>query len=113
MKFEFWTCYFDFVRTGEMIQRTIREKFSDSTVITVAHRINTVIDSDRVLVLDDGVAVEYDEPYILLQNVNGAFRAMVEALGTQEFHRLFLRAKEKYEENDAHRNSITNAKERN
>lgn len=79
-----------------MIQRTIREKFIDSTVITVAHRLYTVIDSDRVLVMDAGVAVEFDEPYSLLQNRDGIFRKMVEALGPQEFERLLSIAKDKY-----------------
>ena len=79
-----------------MIQKTIREKFVDSTVITVAHRLYTVIDSDRVLVMDAGVAVELDEPYILLQNKEGAFHKMVERLGTPEYDRLFMIAKDKY-----------------
>lgn len=79
-----------------MIQRTIREKFKDSTLITVAHRLNTVIDSDRVLVMDAGVAIEYDEPYILLQNKDSLFRDMVVALGPQEFERLQSIAKDKF-----------------
>lgn len=79
-----------------MIQRTIREKFVNSTVITVAHRLNTVIDSNRVLVMDAGIAVEFDEPYLLLQNKEGVFRKMVEELGQQEFDRLYAIAKDKY-----------------
>lgn len=79
-----------------MIQRTIREKFIDSTVITVAHRLYTVIDSDRVLVMDAGVAVEYDAPYTLLQNKDSIFRDMVEALGPQEFERLQSIAKDSF-----------------
>lgn len=79
-----------------MIQKTIREKFADLTVITVAHRLNTVIDSDRLLVMDTGVAVEYDKPYLLMQKVNGVFRNMVQALGPLEYDRLFDRAKTKF-----------------
>ncbi|XP_031639865.1 multidrug resistance-associated protein 4-like [Contarinia nasturtii] len=85
------------LRSDELIQRTIREKFANSTVLTVAHRINTVIDSDRVLVMDAGVAVEVDAPYVLLKNNDGAFRKMVEALGQQEYDRLYLKAKAKFE----------------
>lgn len=85
-----------FHSTDEMIQRTIREKFIDSTVITVAHRIYTVIDSDRVLVMDAGIAVEFDEPYILLQNTDSIFRKMVETLGAQEFDRMLTIAKDNY-----------------
>ncbi|XP_055307782.1 ATP-binding cassette sub-family C member 4-like isoform X2 [Sitodiplosis mosellana] len=81
------------LRTDEMIQKTIREKFVDSTVITVAHRLNTVIDSDRVLVMDAGTAVEFDTPYLLMQNEEGVFRKMIEALGQQERNRLFSKAK--------------------
>ncbi|XP_031635983.1 multidrug resistance-associated protein 4-like [Contarinia nasturtii] len=84
------------LRTDEMIQRTIRDKFIDSTVITVAHRLNTVIDSDRVLVMEGGVAVEFDEPYTLMQNKESLFCKMVEALGMQEFDRLLAIAKDKY-----------------
>lgn len=79
-----------------MIQRTIREKFVDSTVITVAHRLHTVIDSDRVLVLDAGIAIEFEQPYVLLQNKDSIFRKMVEALGSQEYERLYAIAKDKF-----------------
>lgn len=79
-----------------MIQRTIREKFAECTVLTVAHRLNTIIDSDRVLVMDAGKAVEFDEPHNLLQNKFGIFHGMVEALGAEEFDRLSLIASEKY-----------------
>lgn len=85
-------------RTDEMIQRTIREKFCDSTVITIAHRLYTVIDSDRILVMDAGVAVEFDDPYSLMQNKDSIFRKMVEALGPQEYDRLYSLAKDKRDE---------------
>lgn len=78
-----------------MIQRTIREKFIDSTVITVSHRLN-IVDSDRVLVMDTGTAVEFDEPYLLLQKRDGTFRKMVEALGSHEFERLLSIARDKF-----------------
>lgn len=80
-----------------MIQRTIKEKFADCTVITVAHRLNTVIDSDRVLVIDAGVAVEFDAPYILMQKMDGIFKNLTEALGPQEYERLYSKAKETFE----------------
>lgn len=80
-----------------MIQRTIREKFVDCTVLTVAHRLHTIIDSDRVLVMDAGVNVEFDTPHKLLQIENGVFRQMVEALGPKEYDRLVTLATEKYE----------------
>lgn len=79
-----------------MIQRTIREKFYDSTVITIAHRLYTVIDSDRILVLDAGTTVEFDAPYSLLQQKDGIFRKMVKALGPQEYDRLYTLAKDNF-----------------
>lgn len=64
--------------TDASIQTMIRENFKDATVLTIAHRLNTIMDSDRVLVLDDGYVAEYDSPQALLQKPGGLFRAMVE-----------------------------------
>lgn len=80
-----------------MIQQTIREKFAQCTVLTVAHRLHTIIDSDRIMVLDTGAIIEYDQPHMLLSDKNGAFYKMVEATGPQEFEKLSYIAKEKYE----------------
>lgn len=79
-----------------LIQQTIREKFAECTVLTIAHRLHTIIDSDRVLVMDSGKAIEFDEPHNLLQNDEGIFSEMVKALGTQEHIRLSELAAEKY-----------------
>ncbi|GMH98076.1 hypothetical protein TrST_g10769 [Triparma strigata] len=64
--------------TDELIQVMIRENFKDSTVMTIAHRLGTVMDSDRVLVLDDGEIAEYDTPKTLMKKKGGVFRGMVE-----------------------------------
>ncbi|KAM9766341.1 ATP-binding cassette sub-family C member 4-like isoform 2-T2 [Menidia menidia] len=71
-------------RTDELIQKTIREKFRDCTVLTIAHRLNTIIDSDRILVLDGGTVQELDRPFSLLQNKDGAFYKMVHQTGQTE-----------------------------
>ncbi|XP_056287089.1 ATP-binding cassette sub-family C member 4-like isoform X2 [Pseudoliparis swirei] len=84
-------------RTDELIQRTIREKFSDCTVLTIAHRLNTIIDSDRILVLDAGRIEAYDEPYALLQDPNGIFYKMVQQTGKQEAAALMEAAKQAYD----------------
>lgn len=64
--------------TDALIQETIRSKFQRCTVLTIAHRLNTIMDSDRVMVLDEGKLVEFDEPYLLLQNKDSLFSKMVE-----------------------------------
>lgn len=77
-------------RTDALIQTTIRTKFRTCTVLTIAHRLNTVMDSDKVLVMDKGEVVEFDHPYNLLQN-KGEFFKMVEQTGpaTSDFlHRV-------------------------
>ncbi|XP_026323955.1 probable multidrug resistance-associated protein lethal(2)03659 isoform X2 [Hyposmocoma kahamanoa] len=67
--------------TDALIQKSIRKYFADCTVITVAHRLHTVADSDRVLVMDAGQVVECGHPHELLQNEEGHFTKMVKQLG--------------------------------
>ncbi|KAH8311038.1 hypothetical protein KR044_004010 [Drosophila immigrans] len=68
-------------QTDSLIQRTIRVKFRHCTVLTVAHRLHTVMDSDRIIVMDAGNAVEFDVPHLLLKKSHGVLRQMVEATG--------------------------------
>ncbi|XP_063281818.1 ATP-binding cassette sub-family C member 4 [Pelobates fuscus] len=83
-------------RTDELIQKTIREKFEDCTVLTIAHRLNTIIDNDKIMVLDSGRVKEYDEPYILLENKESLFYRMVQQVGKAEAAALTQVAKEIY-----------------
>ena len=64
--------------TDAIIQEMIRENFKDATVLTIAHRLNTIMDSDRILVLDDGRIAELDTPENLLAKEDGHFKAMVD-----------------------------------
>ena len=68
-------------RTDAMIQKTIRNKFKDCTVFTVAHRLHTVMDSDKILVLDDSKVMEFDSPGRLLENPDGHFSKLVNQTG--------------------------------
>eukprot|EP00123_Amoebidium_parasiticum_P018424 comp24199_c0_seq1/m.44437 comp24199_c0_seq1/g.44437 ORF comp24199_c0_seq1/g.44437 comp24199_c0_seq1/m.44437 type:complete len:1466 (-) comp24199_c0_seq1:528-4925(-) len=64
------------LETDECIQTTIREQFADCTVLTIAHRLTTIMDCDRVMVLSDGRVVEFDSPPTLLRNQSGVFYSM-------------------------------------
>lgn len=70
--------------TDVLIQRSIREEFQDSTLIVIAHRLSTIADFDKILVMDDGVGVEFDRPKELLGRAGGVFRGMVEQSGERQ-----------------------------
>uniref|UniRef100_A0AAR5QIW3 ABC transmembrane type-1 domain-containing protein n=1 Tax=Dendroctonus ponderosae TaxID=77166 RepID=A0AAR5QIW3_DENPD len=87
--------------TDSLIQTTIRQAFKDCTVITIAHRINTIIDCDRVLVMDHGQAVEFAAPHELLEQKNGHFAQMVEQTGPTMSSKLRKQAKDSYNQKRA------------
>lgn len=67
--------------TDALIQKTIKEKFSNCTVLTIAHRLDTVMNSDKVMVINAGSLVEFDAPENLLRNKDSAFYNMVKQAG--------------------------------
>ncbi|KAI4097604.1 MAG: hypothetical protein LQ344_000337 [Seirophora lacunosa] len=69
--------------TDVLIQRSVREEFGDSTLIVIAHRLSTIADFDKILVMSDGRAVEYDTPRELLAQ-RGVFWEMVEQSGERD-----------------------------
>ncbi|KAJ7737115.1 multidrug resistance-associated ABC transporter [Mycena metata] len=71
--------------TDELIGKTIREEFKDSTILTIAHRLRTVIDYDRIMLLDQGEIAEFDRPAVLLANKSSKFYALCKATGRDEF----------------------------
>ncbi|XP_058980639.1 multidrug resistance-associated protein 1 isoform X17 [Musca domestica] len=64
------------LETDDLIQKTIRSEFADCTILTIAHRLNTILDSDKVIVLDKGEISEFDSPNNLLNNPQSAFYSM-------------------------------------
>ncbi|KAJ1757014.1 ATP-binding cassette transporter yor1, partial [Coemansia sp. RSA 1591] len=87
------TASVDAVTDGK-IQRTIRAEFGTATLLCIAHRLRTVVDYDRVLVLDQGEVVEFDTPYNLLSKQDGLFRHM--CLKSGEYDYLFSAAERKH-----------------
>ena len=65
------------LETDEMIQRTVRQAFRGKTVLTIAHRLNTIIDYDKIMVLDNGSIAEFDSPDNLLNDKNSIFYSMM------------------------------------
>jgi len=83
-------------KTDALIQMTIREKFKNCTVLTIAHRLDTIMDSDRIMLLDAGHLTEFDEPALLLENPKSLFYGLVEQTGSVEAAYLTELAKQAY-----------------
>ncbi|XP_035697627.1 multidrug resistance-associated protein 4-like [Branchiostoma floridae] len=84
-------------RSDKLVQKTIRERFEHCTVLTIAHRLNTVIDSDRILVMEDGRVAEFDEPHLLLtQYQDGVFSKLLSEVGESMERELREAARQSY-----------------
>ncbi|KAF4025940.1 hypothetical protein G4228_017948 [Cervus hanglu yarkandensis] len=77
------TASIDF-ETDNLVQTTIRKEFSDCTILTIAHRLHSIIDSDRVLVLDSGRITEFETPQNLIHKRGLFFDMLTEAGITQD-----------------------------
>ena len=78
-------CWFgvsvDHILTFISFLETIRTKFTGYTVLTIAHRLNTIIDYDKIMVLDKGQVSEFGEPQTLLKNKSGIFYSLCNEAG--------------------------------
>ena len=90
--------------TDAMIQKVLKRKFSQCTILTVAHRLNTIADYDKILVVDSGKAAEFDAPFRLLTQSEedlditsqSIFAQMVKRTGTKNASEIFDVARTKY-----------------
>jgi len=69
--------------TDAAVQRVLRTNFADRTTVTIAHRLDTIIDSDKILVMDAGRVAEFDSPYNLLNNATSIFAELCRKTGDQ------------------------------
>ena len=93
------------LETDNFIQKKLRESFADCTVLIIAHRLATIIDCDRILVMSDGSAIEFKHPFKLLANkdedftitnTDGHFAKMVIETGGENAQSLFEIARASY-----------------
>ena len=83
--------------TDAFIQKMLRTRFPKTTLLTIAHRLNTIMDYDCVLVMDAGKAAEFDAPAKLLETTNGIFSQLVNATGSESSKALRQLAIESWE----------------
>ena len=75
-----------------LIQYSIKTHFKRTTILTIAHRLNTIIDYDKVIVMEEGKIIEFDSPKNLLDNNNSLFTFLLKQTGEQNFKLLFALA---------------------
>lgn len=79
-------------QTDESIQRVVREEFTTESVITIAHRLNTIIDYDQILVMGEGLLLEKGRPIDLLKNPKSELSGMADSLGKTANSKLLNKA---------------------
>lgn len=88
------------VETDLLVQETIREQFRDCTIVTVAHRLHTIIDFDKVLCMQAGNVMDYGPPHVLLQKEDSLLTSLVKDMGPSAEKELRARAEKHYQSHD-------------
>ena len=83
------------LQTDKLIQQTIKENFKNLTVLTIAHRLNTIMESDKILVMDAGSVVEFAPPLVLLNIKDGSFNSLLMDTGIDSYNKLKKVAEDK------------------
>lgn len=82
-------------KTDHLIQSLIKSEFPETTILTIAHRLNTIIQYDRVMVLDQGLIAEFDTPSALLSSELSLFTMLVKSQGNAFFEKMQKLASDK------------------
>jgi ATP-binding cassette, subfamily C (CFTR/MRP), member 1 len=82
--------------TNAAVQEVLKAHFSDRTIFTIAHRLDTIIDSDRILTMNAGVVAEYAHPHELLSNPDSIFHELCMNAGRAQFEVLAARARSNF-----------------
>ncbi|KAG0056100.1 hypothetical protein BGZ83_006361 [Gryganskiella cystojenkinii] len=82
------------LQTDLLIQETIKKNFANCTVLMIAHRLNTIIECDKILVMEDGRVVEFEHPTKLIENKDGYFHSLVSQSGPDSVARLKIMLRE-------------------
>ncbi|XP_059144802.1 ATP-binding cassette sub-family C member 5-like [Physella acuta] len=69
--------------TDSLVQQTLKDAFSDCTMLIIAHRLHTVLGCDKILVMEDGNVLEFDKPSALLDSPNSRFKTMLNSMNLQ------------------------------
>ena len=82
--------------TNAAVSEVLQKHFSDRTIFTIAHRLDTIIESDRILTMSAGVVAEFDPPHVLLENPDSIFYDLCMNTGKAQFDVLAAKAKARY-----------------
>jgi ABC-type multidrug transport system fused ATPase/permease subunit len=92
--------------TDAAVQQVLKDHFSDRTIFTIAHRLDTIVGSDRILAINGGVVAEFERPYLLLEDPDSIFHELCMNTGRAQFEALYAKARAHAEE------KVTNAVEK-